>query len=147
MKLAALMAAEYVLVPACVKVTLAVLLVVSPIVPVPVIVPPVEVRLMLEAEAVTMDAPTEMLLAAVKSTEPLVKLIGLETVNVLDAPVIVAVTLPVPLMLLSIVVVAARLNAKVALLDKVTALAVPSVPVEPALPICKVPPLTEVAPE
>jgi len=141
------MAAEYVLVPACVNVTLAVLLVVSPIVPVPVIVPPVEVRLMLEAEAVTMDAPTEMSLAAVKSTEPLVKLIGLETVNVLDAPVIVAVTLPVPLMLLSIVVTAARLNAKVALLAKVTALAVPSVPVAPELPICKVPPLTVVAPE
>ena len=62
------------------------------------------------------------------------------------SPVMLAVTLPMPLMALSIVVLAVRLNAKVALLDKVTALAVPSVPVEVALPICKVPPLTVVAP-
>jgi hypothetical protein len=63
------------------------------------------------------------------------------------SPMMLAVTLPTPLMVLSMVVLAVRLNAKVALFDKVTALVVPKVPVVVALPICSVPPLTDVAPE
>jgi len=66
-KLAALMAPEYVLDAACVNVTLAFLSVVSPTAPAPVIVPLVEVRLMLAPVPVE----PEFLIAAALAMLPL----------------------------------------------------------------------------
>ena len=63
------------------------------------------------------------------------------------SPVIVAVTLPLPPMDLSMLVLTFLLNDRVALFDSVTPGAVPRLPVAPPLPTCKVPAVTVVVPE
>ena len=120
------------------------------LVPTFVLLPALSNTALLLVLVVSMRAATEMLLSAAKLTTLLVvlpvRLMGLDTVNVLDAPVMEADTLPVPEMLLAMVVEAERKKFRLALLDSVTAPPVPRVPVMPPLPICKVPPLTVVVP-
>ena len=94
---------------------------------------------------VAIAAVTLRLLSDARLTVPPVRLMRLDTVKALDAPVIEANTLPVPEMPLPIVVAAARTKLKFALLLKDTG-PVPKVPVVPPLPICKVPPLMVVVP-
>lgn len=67
-----------------------------------------------------------------------VMLVVPERVRSLDAPVIVALRLPVPEMSLEMVVEAARTKFKLALLERVAA-PVPMLPFVPAAPTCKVP--------
>ena len=66
--------------------------------------------------------------------------------RMLPVPVMVALTLPLPEMVLSMLVFALRTKLRLAPLDSVTVPPLPKVPVLPALPICKVPPLTVVVP-
>ena len=116
------------------------------LVPAAVLVPALSNTAVLVALVVAMAAVTDRLLSAARLTVPLVRLMGLDTVSVLDAPVMDADTLPVPEMLLPMVVAAERTKLRLELLDKVTAPPVPRVPVVPPLPICRVPALTVVAP-
>ena len=82
------------------------------LVPTLVLLPALSNKALLVVLVVAMAAATEMLLSAAKLTTLLVvlpvRLMGLDTVNVLDAPVIEADTLPVPEMLLAMVVGAER---------------------------------------
>ena len=82
------------------------------LVPTFVLLPALSKTALLVVLVVSMRAATEMLLSAAKLTTPLVgppvRLMGLDTVNVLDAPVMEADTLPVPEMLLAMVVGAER---------------------------------------
>ena len=78
------------------------------LVPADVLVPALSRTAELVALAVAIAAVTDRLLSAARLTVPLVRLMGLDTVSVLDAPVMEADTLPVPEMLLPMVVAAER---------------------------------------
>ena len=62
------------------------------------------------------------------------------------SPVMLAVTLPLPLMALSMLVLTERLKVSWVLFDNVTLDVLPNVPVLPPLPTCRVPPVMFVAP-
>ena len=83
--------------------------------------------------------------SAAKLTVPPVRAMAPLTVRSLSVPVMLAETLPAPEKVLDKVVSAARRTCKLALLDNVT-FPVPKVPVLPALPTWRVPPLTVVVP-
>ena len=66
--------------------------------------------------------------------------------KLLPVPVMVALTLPLPEIWSSMLVLTLRTKFKLAPLESVTTPPLPKVPVPPPLPICKVPALTVVVP-